>query len=194
MPSLDAGALAQLFLDARTPKKWVKSEFSADQLHELYDLVRMGPTSNNASPARFTFATSPAARAKLLPAIHAGNHNKVDNAALICVISYDAAFFRHWQILSPHKNLNQVFDGRAEAATEDGYRSAVLQAGYLIIAARALGFDAFPLTGFDADKVPVDLLEPGWKPFMLCCLGRADDGATKPRAARLTFEQACRVL
>jgi 3-hydroxypropanoate dehydrogenase len=194
MHEVGDAAIGQIFLDARTPKKWHLSDVEEGRLKRLHDLVRMGPTSNNGSPARFVFVRSTVARRSLLRAIHSGNQPKVVDVAVIAIICYDEAFWRHWQRLSPHKDLEATFASSPEKAAAEARTSALLQAGYFILAARALGLDVLPLTGFDPSAVDANFLRDGWKPLMLCCLGNGDTSALRPRAARLEYEDACRLV
>jgi 3-hydroxypropanoate dehydrogenase len=194
VPEIDEQAINRIFMEARTPKKWAAHEIEDATLMRLYDLVRMGPTSNNSGPARFVFVRGVRVRQSLLRAIHEGNRPKVTDASVIAIICYDVAFWRHWQTLSPHKDLGAIFGLTPDTAEDEARTSALLQAGYFILAARAVGLDAFPLTGFDPKLIEPELLSTGWEPIMLCCLGKGNISDIRPRQRRLAFETACKIL
>jgi 3-hydroxypropanoate dehydrogenase len=188
---LDNESLARLFTLARSPKSWEPATVPTNTIVRLYELVKWGPTSNNSNPARFVFAASLQARARFIDLLDPGNRKKVEGAALLCVVGCDPKFWRHWRLLAPHKDLEALFAGDARAAQEEAYRSCLLQIGYFIMAARALGLDVLPLNGFDhAGMDASGLMPPDCRSVLVCCLGRGRIDGQRPRAARLPIEEA----
>ncbi|MBC7505320.1 MAG: malonic semialdehyde reductase, partial [Sandarakinorhabdus sp.] len=143
---LDDGALDLLFREARTYYSWADTPVSDADLHALYDLVKMGPTSANASPARFIFASSPAAKAKLAATASEANAPKILAAPVTVIIGFDNAFYDKLPELFPHADARSWFAGNAELARETAFRNSALQGAYLILAARALGWDTGPMS------------------------------------------------
>ncbi|HTN87666.1 MAG TPA: malonic semialdehyde reductase [Sorangium sp.] len=195
MPVLPPSALDQLFLQARTHNGWLDRPVPDAVLHELFDLVRMGPTSANSSPARFVFVKSAAAKERLRPAIYPGNVEKTMSAPVTVLIAYDLTF---------HERLPRLFpmgDKRAQfAAMPDDVRAghalanAAVEAGYLILAARALGLDCGPIGGFDAARVEEAFFgDLPWKVLFLVNLGYGDPEKLYPRNPRLTFSEVARI-
>lgn len=192
---LPSPALNQLFTAARSHKSWQFKPLPEQVLHQLYDLMRWGPTSNNSSPARLVFASTKEARAGIMEAINEGNRPKVADASVITIICADDEHWLNWQRLSPHKNLAALFEHDVASSRQEAERNCMLQSGYFIIAARALGLDVFPLTGFDGDKIRTSALIPQtWRPLLICCIGIGDPKGLRPRAQRLEFNDACIIL
>lgn len=192
---LDAVALDQLFRTARTRKSWSPRAVSTATLEELYALASFGPTSMNCSPARFLFITSPAAKARLAPFLHESNVGATLAAPVCAIIGYDLHFADRLPQLFPH------FPGAAEhfadpvLARETAFRNGTLQGAYLILAARALGLDAGPMSGFDALGVTAAFFPGGQvEANFLCNLGYATDEFLFPRQPRLAFDDAATVL
>ena len=191
--SLDAAALAALFLDARTHNGWTDEPVPDALLRQLYDLVRMGPTSANCSPARFVFVRTPEGKALLAPALSKGNLDKTMAAPVTVVAAWDTAFYEQLPRLFPHADAKNWFTGSPAMAHETAFRNASLQAGYLILAARALGLDAGPMSGFDKPKVDAAFFAgTTWTTNFLINLGHGDASRLFPRSPRLEFEEACR--
>ena len=196
MPSLDAPALDQLFRTARSYNSWAADPVSEAELQEIYALAALGPTSANASPARFVFCASPEARAKLADCVSANNKEKVLTAPVTAIIGMDMAFYERIPELFPHNpGAREWFAGNAELARETAFRNASLQGAYLIIAARALGFDAGPMSGFakpavDAAFFAGTTIEANF----ICALGRGTTEKLFPRSPRLSFEDAAQIL
>ncbi len=191
---LDDRALAVLFTEARTHNGWLQGEISNDILIELYDLLKLAPTSANCSPARFIFIRSPDAKEKLKPALSSGNIVKTMSAPVTVIAAYDTAFYDRLPELFPHGDARSWFTSSPELAEETAFRNATLQAGYLILAARALGLDAGPLSGFDKEKVDAGFLRgTSWKSNFLINLGRGDPSKLFGRLPRLSFDEACRI-
>ena len=192
---LDDAALDTLFLTARTHNKFAPEPVPEALLRRLYDTLRMGPTSANCSPARFVFVTTPAGKEKLRPALSGGNLDKTMSAPVCVIIATDPLFYDQLPKLFPHADARSWFTGSAAMAEETAFRNGTLQGAYLILAARALGLDAGPMSGFDKAKVDAAFFaEGGWKSNFLCNLGHGDPAALFDRSPRLAFEEACRIV
>ena len=194
-PALDAPALEQLFLQARTYNAF-SGEVGDDTLHRLYDLMKFGPTTANTCPARFVFVKSEAGKAKLGPALDEGNYKKTMAAPVVVIVAYDLAFYEKSPVLFPHTDAKSWFDGKTEAElTTIALRNGSLQGAYLLLAARALGLDCGPMSGFDNAKVDAEFFPDGqWKSNFLCILGKADPTAVPPRNPRFAFDEVCKIL
>jgi 3-hydroxypropanoate dehydrogenase len=185
-------ALDTLFRTARTQNKWNGQGVSDDELRALYDLLKFGPTSANSSPARFVFVRSPEGKEKLKPALSAGNLDKTMAAPVTVIVAYDPAFYDKLPVLFPHADAKSWFTSSPALAEETAFRNGTLQGGYLIVAARALGLDCGPMSGFDKAKVDEAFFaENGWKSNFLVNLGHGDPSGLFARSPRLSFEEAC---
>ena len=192
---LTAAALDQLFRDARTYNKFLPREVPDDLLHELVDLMKLGPTSANCSPARILFAKSEAAKARLKPHLSEGNRDKTVLAPVCAIIGYDLAFYEHLPRLFPHTNAKSWFEGKDEKIRETAFRNGTLQAAYLIMAARALGLDCGPMTGFDPAGVDAAFFAGTTvKSNILCNLGYGDGASLKPRSPRFAFDEIAEII
>ncbi|PZP64154.1 MAG: malonic semialdehyde reductase [Pseudoxanthomonas spadix] len=192
--SLDAAALDQLFRSARTYSAFTDKPVTDETLHALYDLLKWGPTGANSTPARFLFVRSPEAKEKLKPALAPGNVDKTMAAPVTAIVAYDLDFHEQLPKLFPHVDAKAWFDGPQEARREPAQLSAVLQGAYLIMAARALGLDAGPMSGFDASKVDAAFFDgTPIRASFLVNLGYGDASALHPRLPRLSFEEAARI-
>lgn len=192
---LDESGLDLLFHKARTPRRWMARPVEPDVMRQLYEMVSLGPTSGNCSPARFVFITGSEGREKLRPALSAGNVNRVMGAPVIAVVAHDPLFFEQLPRLSPNEELRSWFAADVGLAEETSFRNGTLQGGYMILAARALGLDVLPVSGFDQSAVEDEFLaDTGWRANFLLCLGYGDTENLPPRAPRLAFEEACRLL
>jgi 3-hydroxypropanoate dehydrogenase len=191
---LDDSALDQLFRTART-----YNAFSGDiddaTLQRLYDLVKWGPTAANAGPARFVFVRSPEAKAQLAPALDPGNRDKTIAAPVTVIVGYDMAFYDKLPVLFPHTDARSWFAGKPEAALQTvAMRNGSLQGAYLILAARALGLDAGPMSGFDNAIVDAAFFAgTAIRSNFLVNLGKGDPASIFPRSPRLGFDEACRI-
>jgi len=193
--SLDKAALAQLFIDARTHNGWNKKPVPEATLKALWDLARMGPTAANCSPMRVVFVTTPEGKERLRPALDEGNVEKTMNAPATAIVAYDTAFYDHLPTLFPHADARSWFAGNAAHAAETAFRNGSLQGGYLIMAARSLGLDCGPMSGFNPDKLNAAFFPDGrFKANFLCNLGYGDPSKLYPRSPRLAFEEACRIV
>ncbi len=188
-------ALNQLFLTARTHTAWTSRPVPESLLRELYETSRMGPTSANASPGRFLFLTTSEAKERLIPALMPGNVDKTRSAPVVAVVAWDTEFYERLPRLMPSMDLRSWFVGNQPLIDETGLRNSSLQGAYFILAARALGLDCGPMSGFDAEKINAEFFPEGrWKVNFLCNLGYGDHAKLYPRAPRLEFDEACRVL
>ena len=187
-------ALDQLFRTARTHNE-LGGEVSDDTLRQLYDLLKWGPTTANSGPARFVFVKSAEAKAKLGPALDEGNRAKTLAAPVTAIIGYDMAFFTKMAYLFPHVEATSWFDGKPEAALETiALRNSSLQGAYLILAARALGLDTGPMSGFDNAKVDAAFFAgTSIRSNFLVNLGHGDPAKLFPRSPRLSFDEAARI-
>jgi 3-hydroxypropanoate dehydrogenase len=192
--TLSDPTLDQLFRAARTHNKWQDRPVSDEQLHALYAILKFGPTSANCSPARFVFVRTPEGRAKLKEALSPGNMEKTMTAPVTVIVAHDPKFYDQLPKLFPHADAKSWFSGNYTLAEQTAFRNGTLQGGYLIMAARALGLDAGPMSGFDAGKVEENFLNAdGWKANFLVNLGYGDPAGLFARSPRLEFDEACRL-
>ncbi|MCS3848722.1 3-hydroxypropanoate dehydrogenase [Xanthomonas campestris] len=191
---LNAAALDQLFRTARTQNAFLDTPVSEAQLRELYDLLKWGPTAANGSPARFVFVTTAEGKEKLKPALSEGNAAKTLAAPVTAIIGFDEDFHEKLPYLFPHADAKSWFDGPRTARTESAFRNSSLQGAYLILAARALGLDAGPMSGFDNAKVDAAFFAgTPIKSNFLVNLGYGDPAGLFPRLPRLSFDEAARI-
>jgi 3-hydroxypropanoate dehydrogenase len=190
--SLDDAALAQLFTEARSHNGWLPDPVPDTLLEQVHALARMGPTSANCSPGRFVFVRTPEGKARLAPALSKGNLAKAMAAPVTVIAAWDNAFYDKLPALFPHADARSWFTGSPEAAHETTFRNGTLQAAYLLLAARALGMDAGPLSGFDRDKVDAAFFAgTTWTANFLINLGWGDHTQLFGRLPRLAFDEAC---
>lgn len=192
-------ALDQIFIQARTHNVWLEREVTDETLHKVYDLMKWGPTSANSSPLRVLFVKSEAAKNKLLPCVSEGNLEKVKTAPVTAILAQDMEFYEKLPKLFPHADARSWFAGNDAVIKATAFRNSSLQAAYLIIAARSLGLDCGPMSGFDAEKVDAEFFAgtswgKNWKTNLLCNLGYGDHNKLYPRAPRLDFDEACKVV
>lgn len=194
VPVADA-VIAQLFTEARTRNAWSDRPVPEALLHRLYDLTKFGPTAVNSSPARFLFLTSPEAKARLAPLMSEGNRAKTLQAPVNLIIGQDLDFHEHLPTLFPHAPGAKDWFSDPEARRESAFRNASLQGGYLTIAARSLGLDAGPMSGFDAAGVKSAFFpDANVEPNYIINLGYGTDENLFPRSPRLAFEAAAQIL
>ncbi|MGY6563776.1 MAG: malonic semialdehyde reductase [Halomonadaceae bacterium] len=194
---LSQPVLDQLFHEARSHAYWQDRPVDDATLRELYDLVKMAPTSVNCNPLRILFLRTRQAKEKLMPALKEGNRHKVEEAPVTAILAYDRRFHDHLPELFPHVDARAWFVGDEPYREETAFRNASLQGGYFILAARALGLDVGPLSGFDNDMVDGLFFAeryPNYRSNFLCNLGYGDTAKLHPRGPRLSFEQACQLL
>ncbi len=195
MPStLTDTALDQLFRTARSYNAFW-GEIDDATLHRLYDLLKWGPTAANACPARFVFLRSPEAKARLAPTLDAGNRDKTLAAPVTVIVAYDMAFYEKLPVLFPHVDARAWFVGKSEAALETvALRNGSLQGAYLMLAARSLGLDTGPMSGFDNAKLDEAFFAgTSIRSNFLVNLGQGDPASIFPRSPRLGFDEACRI-
>lgn len=195
MPVLDSSALDQLFLNARTFNRFTPQPVAEATLRQLHDLLKCGPTSFNCQPARFVFLRSPAARERLRPALSPGNLKKTMAAPLTVIVASDLRFFEYLPEQYPAVDARSLFENDPPLAERTAFRNGTLQGAYLILAARAIGLDCGPMSGFDNARVDAEFFPDGrWKSNFLVNLGYGDPGGNYPRGPRLLFETAAQVL
>lgn len=188
-------SLATLFTAARTHSEWMDIPVSDAQLELLYDLMKWGPTSANCSPARIVFVRTPEARAKLLPAMSAGNQDKTRTAPVVAIIGMDMQFYEKLPLLFPHADAKSWFVGNQAMIDATAFRNSSLQGAYLMLAARSIGLDCGPMSGFDAAKVDATFFAGTTvKVNFICNLGHGDPAKLFPRSPRLAFDEACQLL
>ena len=193
--SLSAEALDRIFRTARTHRNWTARPVTDETLRAIHELMKWGPTSSNCCPARIAFVRSPEAKERLRPALDAGKVAPTMAAPATAIIAYDLEFYDKLPLLVPHRDARSAFVGKPEFVRTTAYQSGTLQGAYLIIAARALGLDCGPMGGFDKAKVDATFFPDGKvKSSFLCNLGYGDPSKLHPRAPRLTFDDACRIL
>lgn len=208
MKRLDDEGLDLLFRNARTHGAWLDKPVPDSLLRELYEMMKWGPTSANSGPARILFLRSPEAKQRLLPALSPGNVEKTLQAPVTAIVGYDMDFYEQLPTLFPHTDARSWFAGKPELAESTARRNSSMQGAYLIIAARALGLDCGPMSGFDAGKVDQEFFAAGQaldspdkrspvgriKTNFLCNLGYGHLEKAHPRQPRLAFEEACALL
>lgn len=189
-------ALDQIFMDARTHNVWTDRDVPDELLHELVDIVKMGPTSANCCPARILFVKSDAAKKRLSPLLSEGNVEKTMSAPVCAIIGHDLEFYEHLDKLFPH-NLDAInwFKGNQPHIETTAFRNGSLQGAYFIIAARALGLDTGPMSGFDNAGVDKEFFSGTQiRSNFLCSIGYGDASALFPRSPRFAFDEMAEIL
>ncbi len=195
LSSLSDDALDQLFLQARTVHAFTPVPVSDETIQKLYDLMKWGPTAFNAPPARFVFVRSPQAKAKLLAALTPGNVAQTTSAAVTVLIAQDLQFFQHLPEQFPAYDAKPLFEGNASLAQATAFRNSSLQGAYLILAARALGLDAGPQSGFNPQLVNEEFFPDGrYQVNFIVNLGVADPAGIYPRGPRLAFDTVAKII
>lgn len=193
--TLADGALDQIFRVARTQNKWQDRPVPDSKLEELYELLKWGPTSANGSPARFVFVRTSEGKAKLKPALSAGNMEKTMSAPVTAIVAYDPKFYDRLPFLFPHADARSWFAGSEALAEATAFRNGTLQGAYLMIAARSIGLDVGAMSGFDNAKVDeAFLVESGWKSNFLVNIGYGDPAGVMERLPRLPFDEAVKLV
>lgn len=189
---ISISSIQQLFTAARTHHAWQDKPVADELLQEIYDLTKWGPTSANASPLRIVFVKSKSAKEKLLPAIAGPNAQQVLAAPVTTIIAYDQKFYDQLPTLFPAYDMRPMFVSNPSMSEQTGFRNSSLQGAYFILAARALGLDAGPMSGFDNAKVDQAFFEKSsWKSNFLCNIGYGDTAKLHPRGPRLRFDEVC---
>jgi 3-hydroxypropanoate dehydrogenase len=193
--TLPAAALDQLFRNARTHNGWLAKPVPDSLLAELHDLMKWGPTSANCWPLRIVYVKSPAAKARLVPLMMEGNRAKTQAAPVTAILGMDLAFYEQLPRLFPHTDAKSWFVGNAPLIEATAFRNGSLQGGYFILAARALGLDCGPMSGFDAAAVDAEFFAGTTvKANFICNLGYGDPAALFPRSPRPEFAEVCRIV
>jgi 3-hydroxypropanoate dehydrogenase len=192
---LDDRSLDLMFRAARTHIVWLDKPVSDAQLHQIYDLMKWAPTSANCCPARIVFVRSAAAKQRLLPAMAPGNVEKTRTAPVTAIVAYDLEFYEKLPVLYPPADARSWFAGNQPLIDTTAFRNGTLQGAYLLLAARALGLDAGPMSGFDNAKVDKEFFPDGKvKSNFLINLGYGDGAKLFPRSPRLPFAEAAQIL
>ena len=209
MPTLDEQGMDLLFRQARTHSVWLDRPVSDGTLRQLYELMKWGPTSANCCPARILFLRTAEAKARLLPALSPGNVEKTRIAPVTAIIAYDLRFYDKLPRLFPHNpGMRQAYVDAPQRVEVTAMRNSSLQGAYFILAARAVGLDCGPMSGFDNAKVDEEFFAAGkcegcdeeflseghLRSNFLCNLGHGDHTKLFPRSPRLEFEEACMLL
>ncbi|MFN0219388.1 MAG: malonic semialdehyde reductase [Hyphomicrobium sp.] len=193
--ALNTAGLDQIFLKARTHNVWRTQDVPDVLLRQLVDIVKMGPTSANCSPMRIIFVKSPEAKARLKPHLSEGNVEKAMAAPVTAILATDYNFYEHLPKLFPHADARSWFVGKKDHADTTAFRNASLQGGYFIIAARALGLDCGPMSGFSNAGVDKEFFSGGEvKSNFLCNLGHGDPAGLHPRSPRFAFDEIARIV
>lgn len=187
--------LGTLFTNARTHNEWQDKPVSDAQLHQIYDLMKWGPTSANCSPARIVFVRSDAEKAKLVACVSPGNAEKTRLAPVTAIIGMDMAFYDKLPQLFPHADARSWFVGNQPMIDATAFRNSSLQGAYFIVAARAMGLDCGPMSGFDAEKLNAAFFAGTTvKANFICNLGYGNAEKLFPRSPRLAFDEACKII
>lgn len=189
---IDDAMLDRLFRTARTHNSWSDRPVDEATIRAIYDLLKWGPTTANSNPGRFVFVRSAAAKARLLPFVNAGNVDKVRQAPCTVIIAGDTRFYEYYPRLFPARDMRSAFEGKPAVIEDSMTRSSTLQGAYMMIAARALGLDCGPMSGFEKTGTDAEFFPDGrWKSNFLCNLGYGAPDGLFPRNPRLDFEDAC---
>jgi len=195
---IDSHALQTLFTAARTQNGWLDQPVSDAQLREVFDLMKMAPTSMNTQPARFVFLRTAAAKERLRPALSRGNVDKTMTAPVVTLIAHDLQFHEHLPRVFPHEpNARNMFEGDAnrDFRSTFAFRNGSLQGAYFMMAARAVGLQVGPMSGFDGAKVDAEFFPDGrYRINFLCNLGHGDPSKVMERLPRFAFEDVCSLL
>ena len=185
----------QLFTEARTQNGYQDIPVADATLRELYDLMKWGPTAANSGPARLCFVRTPEAKARLVDCVSQGNRQKVTEAPVTVIVGMDLEFHEQLPRLFPHVDARAWFAGKDELIRASAFRNSSLQGGYLIMAARALGLDCGPMSGFDAAKVDAAFWAgTSVTTNFICALGKGNPAKVLARHPRLAFDEACRLV
>jgi 3-hydroxypropanoate dehydrogenase len=187
--------LDQLFRDARTHNAWQDRDVPDALLRHIVNLLKLGPTSANCTPARFVFVKSPEGKQRLKPHLSEGNRDKTMKAPVCTIVGYDLDFYEHLPKLFPHTNAKSWFEGNEKKIAETAFRNGTLQGAYLIMAARALGLDCGPMSGFDNAGVDEEFFSgTKIKSNFLCNLGYGDSTGLFARSPRLSFDEMAKIV
>ncbi len=192
--TLNEAAIGQLFEDARSHNGWRETPVPVATLRELYRIATLGPTAFNCQPMRVVFVTSHEGKQRLVPALKPNNVAKTLAAPVTAIVACDTRFFEQLPRLSHNPAAKDLFTGNASLASTTAMRNGSLQGAYLMIAARALGLDCGPMSGYDAAVLDAEFFPDGqWKSNFLCSLGQGDPSKLFTRLPRLSFDEACQL-
>lgn len=188
--------LDKVFNNARTANGFVNAPVAPELLRQIYDVAKMGPTSMNCQPTRYVFLTSPEAKARVISTLNPGNIDKATQAAVIAIVATDTRFYEFLPFTFPHSpNAKSMFEDDARLAEATSARNGTLGSAYFLLAARALGLDCGPMSGFDVEMVNKEFFPDGrWQTNYLICMGCGDPSKLFDRSPRLSFQQAALVL
>ncbi len=192
---LDDDSIDLILRDARSHYAWTDKPVSDEMLRTLFDITIQGPTSMNSSPARFIFVTSEAGKDRLAKSLKAKNIDKMRSAPVTAIIAWDPLYWERLDFLFPHEDRKPLFAGKEDYAHDTAFRNSTLQGAYFMIAARAMGLDVGPMSGFSNAIVDEEFFsDNGWKSNFLCNLGYADESALFPKLPRFAFEDVCEIM
>lgn len=192
---LNQDHLALLFSSARSHNAWLDKSVSDEQLHAIYNAMKWGPTSANTSPARIVFVKSAEQKEQLLSCMSEGNYEKTKAAPVTAIIGMDMQFYDKLPQLFPHTDARSWFVGNQASIEATAFRNSSLQGAYFMMAARALGLDCGPMSGFDADKINATFFAgTETKVNFVCSIGYGDTEKLFPRSPRLAFDEACKIV
>ncbi len=195
MSILSDDGLDLIFREARTHNAWAGKPVGEVLLEAIYDLAKWGPTSANCSPMRVVFVVSKQAKERLKPSLIPGNADKTMAAPATAIVAYDTQFHEHLPKLFPHTDAKSWFDGNPALIEETAFRNSSLQGAYLMIAARVLGLDCGPMSGFDGAKLNAEFFPDGrFKANFICNIGHGDPEGLFPRSPRFDFDDVCQIL
>ncbi len=188
-------AMDLLFRTARTRNGWEDRKVARPLMQAVYDLMKWGATSANCSPARFVFVASAEAKARLKPFLSGNNAAKTMAAPACVIVAHDMEFYQQLPALFPHTDARSWFVGNEKLIADTAFRNGTLQGGYFMLAARALGLDCGPMSGFDNAGVDREFLsDTAWQSNFLCNIGYGTEETLFPRSPRLAFDEACRIV
>jgi len=191
---LDQNALDTLFINARSHNGWLDKNISDEQIHQIYELMKFGPTAANTCPARITFVKSDKAKEKLKVHLDEGNVDKAMSAPAVAIISYDLEFYEKLDYLFPHTDAKSWYEGKPDKIKSVGEMNATLQGAYFMMAARSVGLDCGPMGGFNNETLDQAFFPDGkTKSIFICAIGHGDDTKIFPRSPRLSFDEACEI-
>ena len=192
--ALDEQALETLFREARSFSYWQDKAVSDEQIKQIYDLMKMGPTAANSCPARLVFVTSAEAKARLKPCLAEGNVDKSMSAAVVAIIAMDLEFYTHLPTLFPHTDAKSWFVGKPDKIKHSAFLNSSLQGAYLMMAIRSQGLDVGPMSGVDFEKLDAEFFPEGkTKGIFICAFGYGERDKLHARGPRLAFDEACRI-
>lgn len=195
VPRLDDGGLDLLFRGARTCYGWQDKKVPTELLHKLMELTQLPPTSANTTPARFVFVATDAGKAKFMPCVSSGNVDKVKAAPVTAIVATDEKFYEHMDRLFPFGSMKAMFEDNPDFASASAFRNGTLMGGYMMLAARALGLDCGPMSGFDNAKTDeIFFAGTSYKSNFICNIGYGDPESVKPRGYKFTFDEIAEMV